>query len=235
MSIKKLLLTSIVGALAVPLVAASGAQAQGVGTCTYTGATGSLTNNDGRGGGMAGVESIDTDRMGNDGGPLAGVPGLGDLLDEDNGGMSDGNFGYKTGPGPLGPPDLTTCVVVNDGVAGAPPTGVYGDFPGATGSVEITAGTDVPMGMGTYNNIICGTGEAIGDARATATIQGVDYMIDATVDITFVAGEGVGVISGGADGAAYVNLVPDALGGNGDCVTQDVSRFFASGAFTAAF
>lgn len=115
--------------------------------------------------------------------------------------------------------------------------------------------TDATVGVGTANigaagnftNVVCGTGLAQGHGTITpaSTLAGSfagHSAASSDFTIAFVAGNGAMAMTNASDGdgilptgvgAGYVNIVPDALNGGGDCVLNDVSRFQVTGAFTA--
>lgn len=131
---------------------------------------------------------------------------------------------------------------------------------GTTGDDSGVFGVNISSTDGTYNNIICGTGEATGSATVTLaspqpanlpqpSTAGGEGTVTATYTITFVAGRGALQITGGTDGdgdspikgAGVVSLrartadpppetAPDDPQG---CLTKKATGFSVNGAFTA--
>jgi hypothetical protein len=189
-------------ALAVPLFGATSAQAD-VGTCAFTGAAGPL---------VPGVQSVATD--------LAD----GNLQDVDTGTYTFNNAGA---------PAPSACLLVDDTNEpdGDNDTGLY--------SVHITS-------AGNYANTVCGTGSAIDPDAAHVTAGDLtriagsgdglgEDISDTNYRIDFVAGNGPLQVSSAVNqsgetgsGAGVVNIEPTI----GNCVTQDVTQFQATGVFT---
>lgn len=255
----RLIVITVLGALAVPLVAASGASAD-VYSCVFNGATGSITT--GRAD-ESGVESVATDLVptaanpqgqGNEGDALAGDAS--GLTDTDNGtggpgswglgasvpsASNDGSYVFDTSLAPNPPGNQSRCLFADS------PAGPDADGNGA-GVFPINI-----LSSGQYENVVCGTGIAGstesaaggGNTDVVATGPGVpggtfEPVTAADYLIRFAAGQGVLDINsatstfGGATetgaGFGYVNIEPT---GGGNCATVDVSTFLAQGAFVA--
>lgn len=175
----RLILITALGALAVPLVAASGAQAD-VASCAFGGATGSIDSVTGTdvpafpnevGGG---VESVLTDLAdGNTGG--------GQLTDTDNGTGVDGGYTFSNSPGPPpgDPTKFGACVYVDSPGSPATASGLY---------------TAVISSAGDYDNTVCGTGFA-GDG-ATFSVVGLGAQgpafVDKSTTVTLTAVQSIG-------------------------------------------
>lgn len=81
-----------------------------------------------------------------------------------------------------------------------------------------SAGACVITSSGTYSNIVCGTGSASGSATVTWTGPIGSGSETVSYGITFVAG--VGVMTGGADGAVVIVATGSGLPDTSQCVTQ---------------
>lgn len=247
------------GALMVPLVGASGAQAD-VASCVFTGAAGPITPYQGP---ETGVESVlgdpldDTDGdlgQGNEGDSLLGPPPGGDPLTDTDNGVSSPLLGPVTPAGAdgsyhfdnIGQAAPSLCLAVDDVGETDDPGTTYPDGPD-TGLFEAEISSD-----GEYDNRICGTGLASSRAEHPTTVDvepardpvlgtelalgnGEDFT-DAIYNIVFAAGSGPLEISFAENentetgvGAGIVNILPTP--GNGNCITEDVEEFQASGAF----
>jgi hypothetical protein len=234
---RKMLLMVSLGAMAVPLFAASGAQADtGVGpsdagVCVFTGVTGSLVSSDPD---ENGVEAIVDDLNEN---YLNGIPGdPTNLSDTDSGTYTFGTQRIDVGGHDVNP---SSCLVYSDGDVDVvrvtvPQVGLYPISIAATGNyVNTICGTGTAPGTATVNFWNNNERNAIPNNSANTEAEG---PVTASYDLQFVAGHGVLTINNvsnadetGGSGAGYVNITPTVTGGN--CVTQDVSQFAASGAF----
>ncbi|MGH2957604.1 MAG: hypothetical protein ACRDL6_11495 [Solirubrobacterales bacterium] len=220
-----ILITSLC-ALAVPLVAASGAQAH-VYMCTVEGVAGPITP-DPSSGAATGVESVLTDLMDNggmsEGDSLTEAVGGDPLTDTDNGirrpnaGWEDGIYEFHTPDAPE--TNLSRCLTVDGGVTGL----FLADIDSA----------------GAYDNTVCGTGEAVdrGPANVTTVYLGPPRVniVDADYVVKFVAGNGPIQISRAETATGHV-LTGDGMihitpGAPGNCVDSDVTQFEVTGAFT---
>jgi hypothetical protein len=69
---------------------------------------------------------------------------------------------------------------------------------------------------GTYTNLICGTGTAVGNATFTGGPSPIAYKV------TFVAGVGSLSVTGGGSGSGVADITPSNTGG---CVNKPVTGF----------
>lgn len=213
MSRFKLILITALGALAVPLVAASGAQADYY-SCVFTGAAGPVEgySSPAETGAVPpktepGVESILTDiAQGDEGDDIGHAIGVHDgLTDTDNGNGSasgtgeDGKYQFATGANGV------TCAYV--------PV----PYPRGTREPGIYSGTI--SSNGEYNNIVCGTGSAEDDGPPSTTPGSTGITEITTVSLpTQVAGPpggtAAGIVDPAADGTSTRYRI-DFVGGQG--------------------
>ena len=100
-----------------------------------------------------------------------------------------------------------------------------------SGAVTCAGNNGVETGTvdasGTYRNILCGTGNATGNA--TVSVPSNTVNVGFTID--FVGGNGAIRITSGATGTGDAQLVPI---NHGNCVDTDVTDFDVFGGFSAA-
>lgn len=259
----RIILITALGALAVPLIAASSASAD-VYSCAFTGATGEINTAVRAPEGNA-VESIQRDLADTDPDDSIGIgSGLGDpLTDTDNGSGGPGSWLAPTFQSPRTTNDGSyTFDTLNSPVNPNPSACVFADTNGTPGAVSGVYPIRI-QSAGQYENVVCGTGIAVGDPASLATqvtdtgpalgtgATGFQDVTAASYTIRFNAGQGVLTISSASngdtttvadgDGGGVVNIVPSATNDADPndalpaegCVTGDVTNFLASGVFAA--